>query len=209
MAKKVLSVFCIIAATVISVESIIDDENNNYQEICQTPGCIKAANDILYSLDESVNPCENFYEFACGNFLNKTSIPDDKSIVTSFSIAEDIVQEQLRTILNEKYDSNEAKPYKLAKDFNAACLNKEIIEERGIKPLQDIFEMFGGWPVVKGDLWNEGNWEWIDVLKKFRRMGFATSILFRFTVDTDLRNSSTRILEVSVLQCGSMKWFLK
>ncbi len=35
------------------------------------------ANDILQSIDETVDPCENFFEFACGTWIKKTRIPDD------------------------------------------------------------------------------------------------------------------------------------
>lgn len=38
---------------------------NDESSLCQTPGCIKAAVKVMDSLDESVDPCDNFYEFAC------------------------------------------------------------------------------------------------------------------------------------------------
>src|SRR4051812_3619525 len=31
------------------------------------------------ALDRSVNPCEDFYHFACGGWLKATPIPDDRS----------------------------------------------------------------------------------------------------------------------------------
>jgi len=39
--------------------------------------CSFVANDILASVDETVEPCEQFYEFACGTWLKNTRIPDD------------------------------------------------------------------------------------------------------------------------------------
>lgn len=164
---------------------------------CETPGCINAAAKIMSYLDETADPCENFYEFACGNYLKETPIPEDKITVDSFSNVRDLVQEQLRTIINEPPQPNESKPFRLAKYFNSACLNKTIIEERGIKPLSDILEAYGGWPVVKGDLWSEGGWDWVEVIKKFRRMGLDTSIIFSFGVVTDLKNSTGRVMDVS------------
>lgn len=169
-------------------------------EECGTAGCVKAASKIIERIDETVDPCENFYEFACGNFIKNTVLPDDKVTLDSFSIVRDLVDDQLKTIINEKSDPKESKPFRLAKDYNAACLNKDIIAERGIKPLADILESYGGWPVIKGDLWSDSNWNWIEVIQKFRRMGLETNIIFSFSVSTDLKNSSARVLNVSHLK---------
>lgn len=169
-------------------------------EECKTAGCVKAASKIIERIDETVDPCENFYEFACGNFLKNTVLPDDKVTLDSFSIVRDIVDDQLKTIINEKSDPKESKPFRLAKDYNAACLNKDIIAERGIKPLADILESYGGWPVIKGDLWSDSSWNWIEIIQKFRRMGLETNIIFSFSVSTDLKNSSARVLNVSHLK---------
>ena len=37
------------------------------------------ANILLQSMDETVNPCENFYQFACGKWIRNTKIQDDGS----------------------------------------------------------------------------------------------------------------------------------
>ena len=56
---------------------------------CMTPGCVKTASDILSNLDDSVNPCMDFYQFACGGFMRRTSIPDDRTRMSSFSVLGD------------------------------------------------------------------------------------------------------------------------
>lgn len=164
---------------------------------CETPGCIEAATKIINYIDESLDPCENFYQFACGTYLKNTPIPADKVTVDAFSNVRDLVEEQLRIVLNEPPQPNDTKPYLLAKYFHSSCLNQEIIEGRGIKPLADILEAFGGWPVLKGDLWSDDSFNWIETIKKFRRMGFDTYVIFAFSAETNLKNSSERVLVVS------------
>lgn len=165
---------------------------------CQTPGCVRAAVKVMDTLDDAIDPCDNFYEFACGNYLKNTPIPDDKVTVDSFSVVRDLVQDQLKTIINEDVSPNESKPFRLAKYYNQACLNLSIIADRGEKPLLDILEAYGGWPVVKGDLWSGDSWNWVETLKKFRLLGLETSIIFSFAVTTDLKNSTKRVLDVGI-----------
>lgn len=165
---------------------------------CETPGCVLAASKMLSFIDENLDPCDNFYNFACGSYLATTQVPEDKVTVDAFSNVRDLVQEQLHIILNEPPSPEDSKPFLLAKNFHASCLNQSIIEERGIKPLADILESFGGWPVLKGNLWSEGAFDWVETIKKFRRMGFDTYVIFAFSSETNLKNSSERILVVSI-----------
>lgn len=71
------------------------------------------------------------------------------------------------------------------------------IEEKGIKPLLDILETLGGWPVLKGDDWNtDSSWTWVKSVKDFRTQGYSTDYFFDFSVGTDLKNSTRRIIDV-------------
>ena len=44
---------------------------------CTTGACVKAAARILERMDPSVDPCEDFYQFSCGQFVKKNVVPDD------------------------------------------------------------------------------------------------------------------------------------
>ena len=51
---------------------------------------------ILDSIDDSVKPCEDFYEYACGDWIRKHTIPPDLSSIKIFSI----LSEELLVKLN-------------------------------------------------------------------------------------------------------------
>lgn len=52
-------------------------------------------------MDENVDPCNDFYRFACGEWLKTHHIPDDKSSVDLY----DIAQDELNLKLKGKYIS--------------------------------------------------------------------------------------------------------
>lgn len=68
----------------------IETSNNNNSHICSTDYCIQEgqftpedrANTHLFlsalfirkNMDETVDPCENFYEFTCGSFMRNSQI---------------------------------------------------------------------------------------------------------------------------------------
>lgn len=149
-------------------------------------------------MDPTVDPCDDFYEFTCGNFLKTTNIPDDKSAVTSFSIISDNLQEQLRTMIEEPILPNEPKPFQLTKKLYKACMNKTIIEKDGLTTIKDILNELGGWPVLEGERWYEGDFDWRKSVYKFREIGYSVDYFFDFSVGIDLKNTTKRVIDVSV-----------
>lgn len=55
------------------------------------------ANVMLQYMDETVEPCDDFYQYACGNWEKINPIPKDKAGLDTF----EILRESLDTILNE------------------------------------------------------------------------------------------------------------
>jgi neprilysin len=70
----------------------------------------------------SVNPCDDFYEYACGRFMKTTIIPEDAGSVNTINIIEANVLKQLHTLLNGEIRPNEIKPFKMAKQFYRQCM---------------------------------------------------------------------------------------
>lgn len=65
-------------------------------ETCLTSGCVRAAADFLRNMDNSVDPCNDFYRFSCGTWVDSQVIPDDRTSVSIFSLLQDDLNNKLR-----------------------------------------------------------------------------------------------------------------
>jgi predicted metalloendopeptidase len=51
-----------------------------------------------------------FFSFACGNFIEETVIPDDRTRVSMFSVLGDKLEEQVGKLSNQHADSTQMRP---------------------------------------------------------------------------------------------------
>lgn len=100
------------------------DDNTKKAEICEERDCIYAASEVLSKMDENVDPCDDFYRFTCGNYIDKTIIPDDKVSVNTFTVLSDKLQEQLKTIITKKQNESVPLHFQLPNKLYRACMNK-------------------------------------------------------------------------------------
>lgn len=54
--------------------------------------CYLIAASILSAMDPTANPCEDFYQFACGTWDKRHLIPEDKSSINTFEVLADRLQ---------------------------------------------------------------------------------------------------------------------
>src|SRR5438105_6688593 len=81
------------------------------------------------AIDSSLDPCDDFYQYACGNWIKRTEIPADKSYwARGFSVIDDRNQKELRAILESA-----AKGEGDAKlgAYWQSCTNEAAIEDKG------------------------------------------------------------------------------
>lgn len=53
--------------------------------LCLTEPCITVASVVMGGLDKSVDPCNDFYNFACGGWMKRNPLPEGKSRWGTFS----------------------------------------------------------------------------------------------------------------------------
>lgn len=51
---------------------------------CLADTCIHAASDILHAIDPSIDPCDDFYSYACNGWIKNNPVPDGKSLWSTF-----------------------------------------------------------------------------------------------------------------------------
>jgi neprilysin len=102
-------------------------ESSDKVNYCTTVSCVHSAATLLTNLDNDVDPCDNFYDFACGNFVEL--IPDEKASVTAQSLVGERTYEQLVNLVTEPKIPGEPKTHRLSKDFYTSCMDEgEVIE---------------------------------------------------------------------------------
>ena len=90
-------------------------------------------------IDDSVRPQDDLFMYLNGEWLKHTPIPADKSSYGSFEILADESEANIREIIIEAVEGEYPKGSDLQKigDFYRSYMDEEIIEARGLEPLQD------------------------------------------------------------------------
>jgi putative endopeptidase len=86
------------------------------------------------SLDRSVDPCVDFYQFACGGWLRTNQIPADRPSWSRFGELDEKNVVMLTTILDEAAK----KPGDKLGDYFASCMDEAGIEKAGTAPLKAL-----------------------------------------------------------------------
>jgi predicted metalloendopeptidase len=96
----------------------------------------------LSAMDKSVNPCEDFYQYACGTWRKNNPIPPDQSRWGRFNELAEYNRQVLRGIL-EKASANNSKRDPITQkigDFYASCMDEGTVNAQGSTPLKPLLD---------------------------------------------------------------------
>lgn len=105
-------------------------------------------------------------------------------------------------LVESKGSSDDPPFFNSMRNLYQSCLNLTQIEKYGDSPLHLALKRFGGWPVVVGTNWDKHSFDWIDILIKFRELGFNHDILIDLSVTPDFRNNTRHVIDVDQTSLG-------
>ena len=93
------------------------------------------------ALNRSVDPCADFYQFSCGNWLKNNPIPPDQATWGRFNELAERNRAILREILEEaaKPGKRTANVQKIG-DYYASCMDEDAINKKGVSVLKPEFD---------------------------------------------------------------------
>ncbi|CAH1774945.1 unnamed protein product [Owenia fusiformis] len=175
---------------------------------CLTKYCVQTAAFMSNKMDTNVDPCDDFFNYACGTWNRKHVIPEDKSSYNTIVELHDSLQITLKALLEEPRLELDSRATLLAKTLYKSCVNTSLIEDAGDAPLRSLLKELGGWPLTLNQ-WDESQFSLEKLLGKLRGT-YNAPVLIDQWVSPDDKNSSRYIIQLDQAGLGmpSREYFL-
>lgn len=145
-------------------------------------------------LNQSVDPCQNFYRFSCDGWTSNTKKPSSEPVWGKWQILSSTINDRIEDIINSDMKDMNVGLMKAAK-FYQACLDINSKEKEYLDNLKLLLKSIRGWPIIQEKV-NLKNFNWFrDILKITRLLGAHP--IFKVSVNIDYKNTSVYTLYVS------------
>ncbi len=141
----------------------------------------------LSAIDKTADPCTDFYKFACGNWLAKNPVPSDQVRWGRFNELAERNTYLLYADLKTAADAPKTPLQKKYGDYFAACMNVDLADKLGAKPVQPVMDKIATLTDKKQ----------LATLVADLQKQFAVPVFYGFYVQQDQKDSTQQIASTS------------
>uniref|UniRef100_A0A671MTD8 Endothelin-converting enzyme 1 n=1 Tax=Sinocyclocheilus anshuiensis TaxID=1608454 RepID=A0A671MTD8_9TELE len=199
--RKLVVVVCALSvALFICIMTLGLHYKESHPGMCLSEPCVSVASTVLWALDRSVDPCQDFYNFACGGWMRKNPLPEGKSRWGPFSNLWEHNMAIMKNLLGKNH-----KACTIFIIIMLNCNKNLLLLLFWYIIINNVFFQTGGWGLK--DPWDKDNFQ--EVLR-IVSASFRTSPFFTVFVSTDSKSSNSNIIQVdqSGLGLPSREYYL-
>jgi putative endopeptidase len=153
------------------------------------------------SLDRTADPCVDFYQFACGGWIQNNPIPPDRSWWSRIAEIDERNKLAIRALLDDAARSTGADPAtKKLGDFYSSCLDEAAIDRAGTAAFKPLLAKTQGVTDAKS---------WLAALAELHKLGIF--VVWSNHVEPDLKSSTTNVtyLDAAGLSLPDRDYYVK
>ncbi|XP_074927208.1 kell blood group glycoprotein isoform X5 [Chelonoidis abingdonii] len=160
-------------------------------EPCDTKECLTLLARLLEVRNATIDPCEDFYGYACGNWEAnhlRTGTMESSNVF-------DVLLEENQLILKRLLEVPQLRVGSSAKEkairFYHSCMDTQQIEAEGAQPLKELINQIGGWNFTGPEKQTDFNQTLQILMGKYNTFPF-----FRAYVGPNSSDPSTNIIQI-------------
>uniref|UniRef100_A0A1A9X1W6 Peptidase M13 C-terminal domain-containing protein n=1 Tax=Glossina brevipalpis TaxID=37001 RepID=A0A1A9X1W6_9MUSC len=159
-------------------------------KICLNKECKNKASDLLKRMDLQVEPCKDFYKFACGSVITRKQNYND-----GYTELRQTVAKQLSELIMIPKRKQRCRYLTLPHLFYKACANQEEIIRLDLQPVKDILKQLNKWPYLCNDCGDTVYWP--DLIRDAQRLGLETNYIISFGLEMHPKNSEKLVMTIN------------
>ncbi|XP_062554630.1 neprilysin-4-like [Armigeres subalbatus] len=187
---------CILTIAVIILSSIIYaiyHYASQLPDVCNSEQCLRSAAAFKQNMDISVDPCDDFYAYACGRWADDHPRPSRHGTYSWFHERQTKIYRIIRNHLETNVTESDPRPVAQAKSMYKACLIKTKGKRRDYTAIKLLLKEFD-LPLTPTLISNTSldrnhTFDWITSVAKIQRT-LGLNVIIGLSIEPDHRDKS-------------------
>ena len=189
LACVVITAVLLVITLAITLSASPRGNGSGGQSNCITPDVCNS--NILNYIDNSFDPCDDFFNYSCGNWLSANPLNGR----SQWDIFNELITDNYKHLsdyLAKPIQNSDPDAIKKSKYIYSACTDAQFIQDNYVKHLQDFIKSAGGWADI--GIPPDDEWDINDDLANEHFHG--SSAFFGTTILPDDLNSTKLVIVV-------------